>query len=1143
MSAFKMNEAQARAATSLVGPVLVTAGAGSGKTRVLTERTVNAIVPGAVEGWTPITVDQVLEITFTDKAAGELADRVRATLRSAGLHDQARKVDAAWISTIHSMCSRILRTEALVAGIDPGFTMLDTVTVGRLREGAFDKVAREAMLGEGSRLFEFWGYSSVAGMVMRLAEDLRIRGADTSVFEVADAEAVTALAHEALQFFKAKIHHFGSCGSEDEAVSIHGGACTKTAAALEDLLEAGLADEDLGEALWGRLAAHEIVKRCKGAKVIKGDIEEIEATRADLCSRLAGAITMPTARALIALTDEYARAFATLKREQNGLDFTDLQAETRRILQVPEVAARWRDRFKLTMVDEFQDTDALQLEIVRALAGENLCTVGDENQAIYRFRGADIEVFRQHKQDMAARGAVSAVLGENYRSHPEILAFVNRLFGSEQFFAEQVVALTPGRDEPLPPFVGPAQPRTEIIVAQLDKSAGTDSDAARRSLAKQIAERIHALRTENGVALGDIVILMSAYTHAHVYADALADMDIETSVVGGSRFFNQPEIYALRAALRTISNRNDETGVAAFLASSLCGLSDEGLLSLRRYSTEGGCGLWGALVEAPLGTEDARRARAAARAVDDAGAVLGGTPLGEVILRFIEDCGFDLQMIAAGPEGRRAYANVLKLARMAGSYEAAGGSGVAGFLDYLGDKERYREHEAPAGLVAADEAAVRIMSIHASKGLEFPVVFVPGLDAAPRVDQAIAMCERGRGQAASSLSMALPSSWGGKRELRCPPEFVRLERIETDANQMERKRLLYVACTRARELLVLTGARTFKESTASTMLNWTVEALGLPLVKGIDSSSDLGGGTRVRLRTVTPDQVDETGLAQDASAMQSECSWWLDQSEDAPPPEALKPPPRSLSYSAIRVFRQCRLRFYAEKVLGLATAREEPSLAIRLGSALHALLQTAGETEELDEEAAQSIARFHGLDADGLERAMCALETYRSCSTAARVRAAAGVRREVPFNVWVGDPGNGFVLDGTIDTYAREGDSVLIVDYKTGVRVREDSELRAQFELQARCYAYAAAVEGANDIEAVFVRPEVIIEGAPQLVSYKYSSEEALLLAPELAAMYREMKTGSWPHCERWSDEVCRGCPVLGQMCPIKAARMASLAV
>jgi ATP-dependent exoDNAse (exonuclease V) beta subunit len=1136
VSAFELNTEQAAAATSLRGAVLVTAGAGSGKTRVLTERTANAVIPGAVAGWDPIGIDQVLEITFTDKAAGELAERVRGTLRAAGLHEQSRQVGAAWISTIHGMCARILRTEALEAGIDPSFRMLDTVTTGRLTEEAFEDVARASIDAAVSvNIFEHWDYSAVASAVMRLSEELRTQGRSASDLRVADTEGIKVPAAEAIRFFKDKVCRFETCGIQGDAAVLQADACERTASALAEMVESGLDDGDLAEALWHRLTEHEIGRRGQGIKALKEDVDDIEVARTELCSRIAGVITAPYARILIDLTVEYANRYAELKKGENGLDFTDLQTETLRILRIPAVASRWRDRFKLTMVDEFQDTDILQLEIAKALAGQNLCTVGDENQSIYRFRGADVDVFRRHREEMAQKGAVTAVLNKNYRSHPEVLTFVNRVFGAPQFFGDEVVPLEPGREEPNPPFIETDQPRVEIVVAQLDQKAGVGADMARRSLAKEIASRIDDLTSRQGVPLGEVVILMSAYTHAHVYAKALADRGIETSVVGGSRFFQQPEISALRAALRTVSNNSDEVGASGFLASALCDLSDDGMLSLRRYASENGCGTWPAVSATALDDDDARRARAAVRAVEHATAAMGMLPLGEIVLRLIEDCGFDLRMLGAGTEGSRAYANVLKLSRMASEYEASGGSGVAGFLGYLDDKERYREHEAPASLAADEQDAVRIMSIHASKGLEFPVVFVPGLESSGRADTEIARW--GRRADHPALSLALPASWGSNREYRCPPTFTELEQNESESAQQERKRLLYVACTRAREKLVLAGARTFKESTSSTMLNWLVEALELPLGQDVDRVIEFDGGARASFCTINP----EVGtLIEDEPERPTPNSWWLDTPMNDPAPKTTLAAPSRLSYSAISLYRGCPLRFYSERMLGLGVVRgDSSSPALRFGSALHVMLQSAGETGAPGEEAVARIARYHGLNDDGLKRARDAIQNYQESQLAERVREAASVQRELEFSVWIGRPGEGFVLDGTMDAYARTGDSALIVDYKTGVRDENEEALAARFELQARCYALAAAVDGARSIEAVFVRPEVVIGSAPQTVSFSFTDDQARSLAPELELMHQNMKSGSWPHKERWAEDLCGSCPVVPGMCPIKAAENA----
>lgn len=1136
MSTLELNAAQQVAATTLSGPVLITAGAGSGKTRVLTERVVNAVVDGAVRGWNPVRIEQVLAITYTEKAAGELAERVRGALRVAGLQAQARQVDGAWISTIHGMCSRILRTEALTAGIDPSFEVLGAIETGRLREMALETAVSKVLSEQGaSRLLALYDLSSVASTVFSLAEDLRTHDATAQDLTVSALDTARAVAEEAVRFFTEKSAYFDACGVATQAVCDHGTACATTLATLREISQADLADEDLAEAVWHSLRAHSIARTSAG---VKDEVAQIKQTRADLCARLAALITAPVARELGWLTGAYADAFSALKNRAGGLDFSDLQIETRRLLRRPEMRERWGSRFALSMVDEFQDTDELQLEVVSALAGPNLCTVGDESQSIYRFRGADVDVYRKHNKSMIEAGATPATLSVNYRSHAGILSFVNRLFGDSSLLGNRLVALEHGRREVDPPVLPEGEPRAEVLIAPTSGAGGADQ--ARQDLAVRIAERVRSLNEDRSVSLGDIVVLMPTYRHAHVYARALVEAGIETVVVGGSRFFEQSEICALRAALRVVVNPRDETALAEVLISDLCGLSDDGLLALRREAQALGCGLWDAAQSVEVDADDRMRLSVISRAIGRATSALGRVSLAETLLRVVEDCGLDLRLFASGLSGGQTYANVLKFARMCASFESSEGTGMAGFLAHLDAKEQFGDHETPAALVSQDSQAVRIMSIHSSKGLEFPVVIVPELGGHGRSTSSIARWRRGGDWL---LTMALPSSWGDARDraLRRPLEFVEIEEEEGQAETDEGQRLFYVACTRARELLILAGARSMKQSVSNTMLNWLVDALEIPLDPGSERvlQRENAGGVRVHVLP-EPGQIGETAAdacAAEPTTRAGSDEWYSILLAEDEPPANNSELPRRFSYSGVSLFEQCELRFHAEKVLGLGVSADSAGPAVRRGSALHVLLQLAGEDGVLEDSRFAAVSKHYRLEADDTRRVMQAFDAYRASAVAEEVRSARVVRREAPFALWIGTPGDGFVLDGTIDAYATTGDRTLIVDYKSGETNHTIDELADRYALQASCYALAAVRDGANDVEVVFVRPEVLEGGEPQSVRFSFTAAAMDRFSHELSLVHQRMSASGWAHREQWDERACENCPVLPQMCEIKAAR------
>lgn len=1131
VSRIQLNDEQRRGAETLQGPVLIAAGAGSGKTRVLTERVVNALIPGAIGGWNPVALDQILAITFTDKAAGELAERVRSALRAAGETDAARRVDAAWISTIHGMCTRLLKAEALTLGIDPGFVVPDTVEAGRIREAAFEGVLATTLQTDPgvARLLDLYGFADTAKAVFALADTCRRASVDVSVVRPATAESGSALLEDAIALFNRTAAALCDCGVNKPHVSGHTEACRITAGALGALSDSPLPDVDLADELRLVLTDHQ----WPGSKVgISGLIKQADAEILALRRRAGAIIATSLGETLVRLTARYAMEFERRKRARSLLDFDDLQSEAARLLGDRNVAKRWRERFRLTMVDEFQDTDALQLKLVRAISGPNLCTVGDERQSIYRFRGADVHVYRRHNDAMREAGAEPIELDLNYRSHSDILAFVNALFSHETMFAGALPPLQAGRKEPEAPAIPQSMPRVELLLAGPE----TSSQQSRQALATAIAERVAGLvKSESRIVAGDVVVLVASYTHASVYANALRGAGVDAVVVGGSRFFEQPEVRALRLFARVVVNTHDEAAVGELLSSELlCGISDDGLLSLRKTVDAGGAAnLWHALRSASLSRADQLRRDVVQDAVAVATDRLGRMPLAEVFLRAAEETGLDLRLLASGTVGEQAYANVLKFARMAGDFERASGGGMAAFSAYLDAKESYGEHEAPASLVGEGSEAVRIMSIHASKGLEFPVVVVPELSAPGNSHGSFLRCQMGD---QPTISIALPSSWGDK--VRFPPAFVSMDEAEKDAAAQESKRLLYVACTRAEEALILAGAVGPNGAPSGTRLDQIMTALEVPVPALEPAHVEIPGGSPLAVTMVDQTEVDEVPAAVDDRSRDDESAWFalLGRTPEyvVPDPE----PPARLSYSGIDAYLRCGLRFKAESLLGMRLSEAgSATAATRLGTAVHAALQVLGETGALPADRLEAIARYNQLDDDLRSRLTDAIARYSRSTLAERVAAHPLVRREAPFSVRVGGPDRGFFLDGNIDVCAIDGDRALIVDYKTGRGADTQQAMSEKYELQASCYALAAHRAGAASVETVFVKPEEVDEsGQPVAVSLVFDAARIAGFTQRLESIYGAMCDGVYEHREAWDRYVCLRCPVPSLQCAVKRA-------
>ena len=415
MSARSPNPEQQRAIEA-AGRVFVSAGAGTGKTMVLVERFCRAVIERG------LPVDSLLVITYTDRAAGELRSRIRAALHEKGRSDLARELDGAWISTIHGFCSRLLRQHAVAAGVDPHFRVLDAEQALVLGREAFaDALTEFCANGDSERmtLLVSYGRQGLQRMIISAHETLRSAGRALEL----ELSAASSRAEAELALRK-----------EAEALAGDAEAPEQTKLTARDLLE--LLGSDPGSEALLHLDAFKL-RKCERA-------EGYEQTRKALEQSAWDELALRDRDLLQELLLVFDRAYRTAKDAASALDFEDLQLYARNLLNSDaDVLERERLRFRSLMVDEFQDTNRLQCEIIDLLAGEvgaassagaagveELFFVGDEFQSIYRFRHADVDVFRERRRQSG--GLLDLTL--NYRSRPEVLGVINHLF--EQDFGK-----------------------------------------------------------------------------------------------------------------------------------------------------------------------------------------------------------------------------------------------------------------------------------------------------------------------------------------------------------------------------------------------------------------------------------------------------------------------------------------------------------------------------------------------------------------------------------------------------------------------------------------------------------------------------------------------------------------------------------
>ena len=1104
-----------RAAIDATGVVFVSAGAGTGKTRVIVERYVRAVCDRG------LPVDSILVITYTERAAGELRARIRARLAESGRPDLARELDGAWVSTIHGFCHRLLKTHPFAAGVDPSFRVLDESQGRVLRSEAFQRALTEFCRDgrpDRLRLLATYGAAGLRRMVTDVYETLRAAGRPLDL----PSGGGSALGERVVELRGAA----QAALAETEGVPEADAGRAQVARALEVLEQAPPADVFLdlsGFAPTGpgkRLFAEFEEAR---AAVERAALDELAARDGDL---------------LQALLSDFAREYAQAKARESALDFEDLQLLARDLLQrSEEIREQERWRFRSIMVDEFQDTNRLQCELIDLLAGEELFFVGDEFQSIYSFRHADVEVFRERRAE--ARNVLP--LTRNYRARPEVLSVINHLFSAD--FGDEFQPLEAGSRFPEPGF----GPPVELLVT--DKASyATNGVPWRRAEARHIAGRVRGLVDSGEATPGEIVLLFAAGTDAETYEEELRKAGLPTYRATGRGYFGQQQVVDLLAYLRLLHNRYDDEALVAVLASPFVGVSNDALVLLRRSAGRRPlfCGLERELPEG-LAERDQRLFHAFRQRYDRLVGLMPRLSLERLCEEIVFRHDYDLAVLARW-DGRRRYANVRKLARLARSYEELRGPDVEGFVRFVREQAALSAPEHDAVAIEEGAGAVRLLTIHAAKGLEFKVVVVAdaGRDrAVPSTDEILCLPDGRLG-----FRVADPAT--GKRRPALGYDDVR--RAEREAREAERRRLYYVAMTRAIDRLIVSGAIDRSRSAdATTPIGWVLRQLGTDALEQADDGpvEIESGNARILIRVdryaAEPEGGEETA-PQDGQLALFEGSRGI-AFQEAPRLAELVPVPtppphrvRRLSYSALALYERCSYRFYAERLAGLPPADASADVpgqtglaATEIGDAVHRLLEdvdlTAPQAPDPGVVAEAVRLRYPHATEEEVERIQRLAAAFSESELAARLTRCDGAAAERPFAF----EHDGVLLHGRLDVLHREDVRALVVDYKTNLLEGEspDEIVERDYRLQRLVYALACFRAGADKVEVVYQ----FLEQPDELVSTTFSREEAPELEAELSAAIAQIQAGEFKPTP--SDFACPGCPALDLVCAGPALRSA----
>ncbi len=826
------------------GNVLVVAGAGAGKTRTLVER----CLAWLLDANTPGSVDELLMVTFTQAAAAEMRKRLRDGLERAPsnaprLAEQLALLDTARICTLHSFCFELVSQHFYELGLDPQLTVLSNEESHSLErramDGVLEKIYDSKEPGDAAiqKLIQITGGDGdkpLRDLIIKLhhyGQTLRDPdgwfASQKAMFESPEPREWKWRLLEALEHWRETwLPILESQPSENTNAA-------KCAIVLKMLKApvtpkewaAAMADIKLIDQDWARA-------RKKWRDPIEDFFEESEFLDS-LCATPEAADPLledwnwarPSMLALLDVARRFADAHSQAKRNFGGIDFHDLEQFALRLLwngSVPSaIAMQWRAKLRLIFVDEFQDINAAQEAIILALAREgaaaNRFLVGDVKQSIYRFRLADPRIFVKYKADWELAGAAgkTLLLSENFRSHEGILNFVNGLFsmimrknlGGVEY--DEAAKLIFGDRERRAEMANSdsAPPPVELLLrrkgdAAEDEENASDAEKEARMVGRRLLE-LHRDATKP-VAWSEMVILLRAPKNKTApYAKEFNRLGIPLAAARGG-FFDSPEARDFLGLLQLLDNPLQDLPLLGVLRSPIVGITDGELAEIRISHPRGR--FWEALVEwhgknqtAPLGAV-AKAGRFLQR-YHEWRAMARQEPVSQSLETLLDATHYAdwLETQTRGEQGR---ANLERLLQLARQFDTNRGESLSRFLGFMEAQQESDDESEPA---PTTEDAVRLMSIHQSKGLEFPVVVVADLgkrfnfrDLSAKIilDEELGLCPRVRPPDAFQTWPSLPYWVAQRRQKR---ELVG-----------EELRLLYVAMTRAEKRLILAGTASQK---------------------------------------------------------------------------------------------------------------------------------------------------------------------------------------------------------------------------------------------------------------------------------------------------------------------------------------------
>ena len=1158
------------------GEAIVVAGAGSGKTGVLSECVAQSAVN---DGLSP---DSILAITFTRKAAAEMRRRIRRRslelLRDRdGLTTLPQIPEKEpEISTIDAFCQGLVRRNALELGIDPRFEVVDD-TDPDLTQAAWE--AALAAVGEtlGTDLLEYlakYDDNPRAPLEKNLRSvygRLRTGGMDSPRIEVPDRveleEKVAVLFAEAQSLANDFIKE--SAGWRELA----------TLDKARDLAEriTGLSFSQVGE------APESFVP--KPGKIKELVDSEVRPALNECLGRLSGArsnlLALPDLEVTAQLLAAYSNAMQQVKAAAGQLDFQDLVLLSLRLLDERKAAhagdGDWRPagaQFARVFVDEAQDINRLQARLIELLAPDGkYYSVGDAAQSIYRFRHADVEIFEERSRALAAVGR-RFELSTNYRSLSPILDVNNHVFTTQEM--RGLIELVPFEDNKAEDL------RVEMILADADrvKERLNDIDDAPEWLedvvdsgwryveAAAVAERISDLIERDGRSASEITILSRAVKGLIPFAEALRSRGIPATIEGAGGLWLRPEVGDLVSLLAVTGNARHGERLYRLLHSRICGLSLDGLVQVAHYSRANDLQPLDALAKiSTLSAEDAEVRDRFIPWFERQRALAGRRSLSDAIEAALVETGYDMYLLGL-PAGDRRFANVRRMQALASEWEAVHGADPAAFAreadSRAASEDNKRDGEAVVEQSPGSDSAVRLMTVHQAKGLQFPVTVLVDLGRGSNSDKSVLTVSPDGKQIAFRWRELIGSS--GKSTF-ANAEF---EEAEALADAEEELRVTYVGFTRPQELLILSGAfdgslkdepKPVGSGGKDSNLSRLIDSGLLPGLQSWCLDTSVGdwtetyeNGSSLRVRVDGGEALDRLAGSTATQAAKSGAPD-LHAEPGAIDPEPVTTRPSGLSYSGLQTASRCAYRWYAEEIVGLSpvgVAREGGSGEKTLrpadrGTVLHGLLENAAldgappTPADADREAGVRGLEISEDDAKLIADLASGVMASATWARLGEVAANGGrVAREEGFAVAI--PGVDVPLRGVLDVFTLVADdSALVIDWKTSSKAIEAAsidELAAEeYGIQRHAYAYAALSSSRSGVPVSNVEVvHLYAERPDEPASASFTSADLEMLGTTLADMALPLLAGEISVTDKPWASVCNGCPAKGRICPVPVA-------